>query len=113
MADKLSLEEVNSTERVVTLAQVKRDPEASAFLESANEQLKELGYTEHGQRHAGLVANIAQNVLLRLDYPERRAELAAIAAYLHDIGNAIHRDAHASASAIIALEILRRLGMGP
>jgi hypothetical protein len=101
-----------SKEGIVTLDEVKQDGEVVALLESANEQLRTLGYTEHGERHASLVANIAQNVLLRLDYPERRAELAAIAAYLHDIGNAIHRDAHASASALIALDILRRLGMG-
>ena len=27
------------------------------------------GYTEHGFRHVGLVAHIAQNILLRLDRP--------------------------------------------
>jgi len=102
-----------SKEGLVTLDEVKQDREVVALLESANEQLKTLGYTEHGKRHASLVANIAQNILLHLGYPERTAELAAIAAYLHDIGNAIHRDAHASASALLALDILRRLGMDP
>ncbi len=106
-------ESKGTKERIVTLDEVKRDEEVAAFLESANEQLKTLGYTEHGERHCSLVANIAQNVLLRLGYPERVAELAAIAAYLHDIGNAIHREAHASASALIAMDILRRLGMEP
>lgn len=108
-----SKESKGAKEKVVTLDRVKQDGEVVALLESANEQLKTLGYTEHGKRHASLVANIAQNILLHLDYPERTAELAAIAAYLHDIGNAIHRDAHASASALIALDILRRLGMEP
>jgi len=106
-------ESKESKEGLVTLEEVKQDKEVVALLESANEQLKTLGYTEHGKRHASLVANIAQNVLLHLGYPERTAELAAIAAYLHDIGNAIHRDAHASASALIALDNLRRLGMDP
>lgn len=115
MKTEKSEEAVNEEDltRIVTLAQVKRDPEVVALLESANEQLRTLGYTEHGHRHASLTANIAMNILLRLDYPERKAELAAIAGYLHDIGNAIHRDAHASASALIALDILRRLGMEP
>ena len=107
-----STELKESKEWVVTLEGVKQDREVVALLESANEQLRTLGYTEHGKRHASLVANIAQNVLSHLGYPERTAELAAIAAYLHDIGNAIHRDAHASASALLALDILRRLGMG-
>jgi len=111
--NKTPKESKEDKERLVTLDDVKQDKEVVALLESANEQLKTLGYTEHGKRHASLVANIAQNVLSHLGYPERTAELAAIAAYLHDIGNAIHRDAHASASALLALDILRRLGMDP
>jgi len=111
-SNKTPKESKGAKKGIVTLDEVKQDGEVVALLESANEQLRTLGYTEHGKRHASLVANIAQNVLLRLDYPERKAELAAIAAYLHDIGNAIHREAHASASALIALDILRRLGMG-
>jgi len=109
--NKTPTELKGAKERIVTLDEVKRDGEVVALLESANEQLRTLGYTEHGERHASLVANIAQNVLLHLDYPERRAELAAIAGYLHDIGNAIHREGHALASALIALDILHRLGM--
>jgi len=112
-SNKTPKESKEDNERLVTLDDVKQDKEVVALLESANEQLRTLGYTEHGKRHASLVANIAQNVLSHLGYPERTAELAAIAAYLHDIGNAIHRDAHASASALLALDILRRLGMDP
>lgn len=112
-SNKTPKESKEDKERLVTLDDVKQDKEVVALLESANEQLKTLGYTEHGKRHASLVANIAQNVLSHLGYPERTAELAAIAAYLHDIGNAIRRDAHASASALLALDILRRLGMDP
>ncbi len=94
----------------VTAKVLEQDSEVVTFLKHANEQMAILGYTEHGQRHASLVGNIAQNVLLRLGHPERTAELAAIAGYLHDIGNVIHRDHHARASAIIARDILLRLG---
>ncbi|MCJ7666763.1 MAG: HD domain-containing protein [Anaerolineae bacterium] len=111
--NKTPKESKEDKQRLVTLDDVKQDKEVVALLGSANEQLKTLGYTEHGKRHASLVANIAQNVLSHLGYPERTAELAAIAAYLHDIGNAIQRDAHASVSALLALDILRRLGMDP
>jgi len=58
-----------------------------------------------------LVAQIASNILSHLGYPPRQAELAAIAAYLHDIGNVIHRDNHALSGAQIAHDILSRLGM--
>ncbi len=98
-------------ESLVTVTTLEQDAEVTAFLKRANEQMAILGYTEHGQRHASLVGNIAENVLLRLGHAERTAELAAIAGYLHDIGNVIHREQHARASAIIARDILLRLGM--
>ncbi|HCJ10668.1 MAG TPA: phosphohydrolase [Clostridiales bacterium] len=72
-----------------------------------------MGYTEHGQRHAALVANIARNILERLGHPGREAELAAIAGYLHDIGNVISRQNHEQIGGLVALRVLDRLGMPP
>lgn len=96
---------------VVTIEQVRSDPEVIAFVQQANEALRALGYTEHGERHAGLVANIAENVLERLSYDARLGELAQVAGYLHDIGNLLHRENHAQSSALMAWPILKRLGM--
>lgn len=95
----------------VTAAALEQDAEVQAYLTRGNEQMALLGYTEHGQRHARLVGNIAQNILLRLGYPQRTAELAEVAGYLHDIGNVIYRDEHDWAGALIARDILLRLGM--
>lgn len=95
----------------VTMGTLEHDPEVQAYLTRGNEQMEVLGYTEHGQRHARLVGSIAQNVLLRLETPERRAELAALAGYLHDIGNVIYRDEHDWAGALIARDILLRMGL--
>jgi metal-dependent HD superfamily phosphatase/phosphodiesterase len=95
----------------VTLEQVRKDPETKAFVKKADENLEKLGYTEHSTRHAGLVAHIAENILLRLGHPKREAELAAIAGYLHDIGNVVTRLDHGIASALIAREILVQLAM--
>lgn len=97
--------------RLVTLEDLRHDRETTTLLTKANEQLAIMGFTEHGLRHASLVAHIAQNILLRLKYPERTAQLAAIAAYLHDIGNVIARMNHEQTGALIAMDILRRLGM--
>jgi hypothetical protein len=97
--------------RVLTLDDIKKDERIRAYLEGADCALGALGFTEHGLRHADLVAHIAINVLKRLDYPEREAELAGIAAYLHDIGNAVGRDFHGITSALIAKSELERLGM--
>ena len=40
------------------------------------------------------------NVLERLGYDERLAELAAIAGYLHDLGNCVGRVNHGAAAAL-------------
>jgi metal-dependent HD superfamily phosphatase/phosphodiesterase len=89
---------------------VRVHPDVVEFLAKADEYLGILGYTEHGVRHASLVAHIAFNVLERLDYPEDVAELAAIAGYLHDVGNFITRPGHAESAAQIAYVVLRELG---
>ena len=95
----------------VTLETVRADSEVQVFIRKADENLEQLGYTEHGTRHAGLVAKIARNILLRLGRPEREAELAAIAGYLHDLGNGISRLDHGIAAALLAQHVLLRLGM--
>jgi putative nucleotidyltransferase with HDIG domain len=66
-----------------------------------------MGYTEHGFRHANLVAKIAYQVLHRLGYPERDAQLASVAGYLHDVGNALARDAHGQTGAVLVYQSLR------
>ncbi len=96
---------------MVKLEDVRRDPEVQVFIRKADENLGVLGYTEHGDRHGILVAQIAHNVLLRLGHNERRAELAAIAGYLHDVGNGINRQDHGIAAALFAQHVLERLGM--
>ncbi len=110
-AEVAQLAAVQVEPRLVTVDDVRRDPFVQAFLKRTNEQMKILGYTEHGERHASLVAHIAHNMLERLGRPKRQCELAAIAGYFHDIGNVIHREMHAQSSAIIAMNVLQRLKM--
>lgn len=95
----------------VTVDVLRRDAEVVAFLQRTNDLMNTLGYTEHGQRHAGLVGQIAGNVLARLGHPERLCKIANVAGYLHDIGNSVHREGHAQSGALIAYHILCRLGM--
>lgn len=98
---------------MVTLAAVTSDDELMTFIDAANSQLAALGYTEHGRRHAGLVSQVAGDILHQLGYAVETVELARIAGYLHDVGNLIHREAHALSGALIAMQGLRRLGMAP
>ncbi|MBI3913100.1 MAG: HD domain-containing protein [Chloroflexi bacterium] len=97
----------------VSLSDLQHDPEITAYLRSANAVMKAIGYTEHGERHAGLVANIARNILERLDYSTRDIELAALAGYLHDAGNLIHREFHQLTGALLARDVLKRWDLMP
>lgn len=97
--------------KLITLEDIKKDPQVNIYIEKANEHLGAMGFTEHSFRHSNLVAKIAYNILTRLGYSVREAELAAIAGYLHDIGNMVSRYGHALAGANIAMAILERLGM--
>jgi metal-dependent HD superfamily phosphatase/phosphodiesterase len=70
-----------------------------------------LGFTEHAHRHLNIVSQRAGEILRTLGYDEDRVRLAEIAAYLHDIGNAINRTDHAHTGAILANDILKDMGM--
>lgn len=97
----------------VTLEDIKTDPLIQGYIEGGNRHLGAIGYTEHGLRHVGLVARIASNILEKLEHPVREGEMAAIAGFLHDIGNAINRVGHAHTGAVLAAGILERHGMPP
>lgn len=96
---------------MITLTQVETNPKVVTYLAKADEHMKAIGYTEHGKRHALIAAKIAREILAKLNHPQREAELASIAAYLHDIGNLVNRSDHGQTSAIIAGSILNEMGM--
>lgn len=54
---------------------------------------------------------MAGDLLETLGYDERTCELARIAGFMHDIGNAVNRTDHALSGAALAFPILRSLGM--
>jgi metal-dependent HD superfamily phosphatase/phosphodiesterase len=97
----------------LTLKDIRADSRVRTYMVRANEQMKSIGYTEHGQRHAGVVSGIARTVLINLGFPERTGELAAIAGYIHDIGCVVNRVGHVEAGALMAFSILTDMGMSP
>lgn len=108
----MSLADRGPAHRAPTLLdQVAEHPVIITYLQLADQFTAELGYTEHGLRHANLVGRIAYNVLDRLGYETRLAELAAVAGYLHDIGNVVSRHDHAQSGALMVLPILAELGL--
>lgn len=96
---------------MIKLEDLKKDEEIKTLINTAERQLIELGYTEHGLRHIGIVSTLAGKILKEFGYSEREVELAEIAGYMHDIGNAINREDHAHTGAILAYEILKQRGM--
>ena len=53
------------------------------------------------------MAERAAEILKKLGYKKNRAELAKIAGYMHDIGNAINRTHHAEYGSLLANDILK------
>ncbi len=80
-------------------------------MQIAETQMRVLGYTEHSFRHVGIVSSTAGNIMEELGFSEREIELSRITGYLHDIGNAVNRADHAHTGAILAYEMLTRMGM--
>ena len=95
----------------MTLAALQGDAEVATYIGVADRVLAVLGFTEHGARHATVVAERARYIISALGYKERRGELAAVAGYLHDVGNVINRHNHEAYSALLARDILVRRGM--
>ena len=83
------------------------------YIQKSDETLGALGYTDHGLFHVTKVANEARDILLTMGYPQREAELAWIAGFLHDIGNVINRTAHAQSGALLAFHFLEEMGADP
>jgi metal-dependent HD superfamily phosphatase/phosphodiesterase len=109
-----SANSIQAAERAHTpigLRDVRNNEKVRAYISQAKEQMLVVGYSEHGLRQAALVAAIARNICLELDYEARIAELAAIAGYLHDIGNCVHRIYHPQIGATMAFQILDQMGM--
>ncbi|MBO5215428.1 MAG: HD domain-containing protein [Clostridia bacterium] len=92
----------------ITLKTIKEDSDFRTLIESANECLKTIGYTEHGLRHVGYVSATTANILRELGYDERTVELGAITGWIHDIGNAVNRKNHGITGATLAFELLNK-----
>ena len=98
---------------MITVEQVRNNPQVRTYIQKADEALAALGYTEHSFAHVGKVAKDAREILLTLGYSPREAELAEIAGWLHDIGNVINRVDHAQSGAVMAFRLLDHIGMEP
>ena len=97
----------------ITFEDIYNNKEIQLYIRQADESMRAMGYTEHSFAHVGRVANWAQEILLKLGYSERDAELARIAGYMHDMGNIINRQDHAQNSALMAFQLLKEMQADP
>ena len=96
---------------MITVAEIKNDEEVKVIMSIAESQIEALGFTEHSVRHSSIVSKWAGEILDSIGAEQRRVELAQIAGYLHDIGNSVNREDHAQSGALLAYNILTRMGM--
>jgi metal-dependent HD superfamily phosphatase/phosphodiesterase len=79
---------------MLTLSRAKNHPQILEFIHQTSLALKALQYTEHGLRHANLVAGRAFELAKQVGLPVRLRELSAIAGFCHDMGNFLGRTQH-------------------
>lgn len=95
----------------MTYKEIQKNEVVNAYIKKGNDNLGVLGYTDHSAVHSTLVAQRAAFILTQLGYDAHTVELAQIAGYMHDIGNAINRSRHAEYGALLADTILRDTDM--
>lgn len=106
-----------------TFRLLENDGEVQSYLRMANVMaVKRLIYNDHGPVHARIVAGSALEIFKLMseavepscvangvgDY-ENAKIIVLCGAYLHDIGNAIHRDRHEQNGLVLAAPILERV----
>ena len=95
----------------MTYEEIVKNEEVKAFIAKGNANLGTLGFTDHSTIHTGIVARNAGKILEAFGYSQHEIELAKIAGFMHDMGNAINRKNHAEYGALLANDILRNTDM--
>ena len=96
---------------MITLQMIQENESIKALVRAGNHYLATLGFTDHGPHHLRYVSRTAAGVLKSLDRSEHEVELAAIAGWVHDVGNSINRHDHGPNGAVLLFPILREMGM--
>ena len=92
---------------------IRKNNRIATYIKKADESLNVMGYTEHSFAHVTKVAENARYILKTMGFSEELCELAAIAGYLHDVGNVVNREGHAQFGALMAFKLLEDMGADP
>lgn len=98
-------------ERFPIYTMLRQDEDVAVYISEQNRAMKELHYTEHSFAHVGITAQRAADILTALQMDDHTIDLALSASWLHDIGNIVNRAEHSQSGAVMAFQILNRLGV--
>lgn len=90
---------------MLTFAKVKKNPQVLEFVNQSRKALADIQYTEHGLDHVTLVADRARTIAKETGLTKEEQDLAAIAAFCHDMGNFLGRTQHHYWGAILFHQI--------
>ncbi|MCX7778917.1 MAG: HD domain-containing protein [Patescibacteria group bacterium] len=93
---------------MISFSKVKKNPYILEFIRQTDIALTAIGHTDHGQRHAHLVADRARNVAKEIGLTKKEQELSAIAGFCHDIGNFLSRSGHHLWAALLFSQIFHQ-----
>ncbi len=79
---------------MITLDDVKKNPQILEFINQTEQAMEALRYTNHGLRHSNVVSLRAIQIAKEVGLSERESELAGIAGFCHDMGNFLTRTYH-------------------
>lgn len=92
---------------MITLEQVKKNPQILQFIDKTEKALRALSYTDHGLRHSKVVSERARKISKDLGLSEKEQELSAIAAFCHDMGNFVGRPFHNYVGALLFHQVFQ------
>jgi len=93
---------------MITLEQVKKNPQILQFIKKTELALKTLSYTDHGLRHSSIVSERAREISKDLGLSEKEQEMSAIAAFCHDMGNFVGRPFHNYVAAVLFHQVFQQ-----
>lgn len=93
---------------MITLNQIKKNPQILEFIRQTEATLAALSYTDHGLRHSNLTADRARTIAKEIGLDAKKQELASIASFCHDMGNFISRSHHNYFGALLFYQVFNK-----
>lgn len=90
---------------------VKEDEDVNIYIKNQNEAMKAMRFTEHSFAHVAVVTERVWYILSEMGFDKHTIDLGLTAAWMHDLGNIINREDHSQSGALMAFQILNRMGV--